>query len=53
MRNQNQSTVEARLRTLVESAAESMPDPEPASERTTATGYAVDLFFRAEDGPNN
>lgn len=53
MQNQNQSTAEARLRTLVESDPESTPAPEPASERTTAAGYAVDLIFPTEDRPNN
>lgn len=53
MQNQNQSTAEARLRTLVESDDESTPHSELASERTTPAGYAVDLIFPTEDRPNN
>ena len=54
MQNQNQSPAEARLRTLIENDdAETRSLSEPATERTTAAGYAVDLIFPTEDRPNN
>lgn len=52
MQNQNQSTVEARLRTLVESDDEIKAQVEPATEQTATAGYLVDLIFPADDRPN-
>jgi hypothetical protein len=53
MQIQNQSPVESRLRTLVESDDEIKAQAEPPNEQTAADGGVVDLIFPAEDRPIN